>query len=215
MPKIKEVFTWVDWTEQRIYPTSRRLPAAYQEVEYITSNWSWNSWQHIDIWYKPKNTTKIEFKISWWTQYWSYQIFWEDTNRSSWDAWCSIVTDTYSWNWPASSATHWFSDWNTHTWVLDNTWLYKDWSLIHSWRAWQTFSSNVTMAIFCLHRSSSYIEHAAYSFYYLRIYEWDSLLYNFLPCYRKSDDVIWLYDLVWQQFYTNQWSGSFSKGNDV
>lgn len=38
---------------------------------------------------------------------------------------------------------------------------------------------------------------------------------NLIPCYRKSDNVIGMYDLVGKQFYTNQGTGIFLKGNDV
>lgn len=38
---------------------------------------------------------------------------------------------------------------------------------------------------------------------------------DFVPCYRKADNVIGLYDLVYKQFYTNAGSGTFTKGNDV
>lgn len=38
---------------------------------------------------------------------------------------------------------------------------------------------------------------------------------NFVPCYRISDGEIGLYDTVEGGFYTNQGSGSFSKGPDV
>ena len=42
----------------------------------------------------------------------------------------------------------------------------------------------------------------------------DVLVRNFVPCYRKSDGVIGMYDTVNSVFYTNAGSGSFTKGND-
>ena len=38
---------------------------------------------------------------------------------------------------------------------------------------------------------------------------------HFIPCYRKSDNVIGLYDLVEGTFYTNSGTGTFTKGSDV
>lgn len=38
---------------------------------------------------------------------------------------------------------------------------------------------------------------------------------NFVPCYRKADNEIGLYDLVNGVFYTNAGTGTFSKGSDV
>ena len=52
---------------------------------------------------------------------------------------------------------------------------------------------------------------------FLKIYDGSSytLVRDFVPCYRKSDSVIGMYDLVNDVFYTNAGSGSFTKGNDV
>ncbi len=38
---------------------------------------------------------------------------------------------------------------------------------------------------------------------------------DFVPCYRKSDDEIGMYDLVNDIFYTNQGTGTFTKGPEV
>lgn len=43
----------------------------------------------------------------------------------------------------------------------------------------------------------------------------DVFVRNFIPCYRKSDNVIGLYDLVNDVFYTNNGTGIFLKGADV
>ena len=51
--------------------------------------------------------------------------------------------------------------------------------------------------------------------YSCKIYEGENLVRNFIPCYRKSDGEIGLYDLVNDVFYTNQGSGAFTKGADV
>ena len=41
------------------------------------------------------------------------------------------------------------------------------------------------------------------------------LIGHYIPCYRKSDNEVGLYDIVNNQFYTNQGSGTFLKGVDV
>ena len=40
-------------------------------------------------------------------------------------------------------------------------------------------------------------------------------LRNFIPCYRKADNVIGLYDVVSGAFYTNAGTGAFTKGSNV
>ena len=43
----------------------------------------------------------------------------------------------------------------------------------------------------------------------------DTLICDLIPCYRKSDGVIGMYDIVRKIFLTNVGSGSFTKGADV
>ena len=42
-----------------------------------------------------------------------------------------------------------------------------------------------------------------------------SLIRDLIPCYRKSDSVIGMYDIVNDTFYTNSGTGTFTKGSDV
>ena len=51
--------------------------------------------------------------------------------------------------------------------------------------------------------------------YYIRIYDNDEVVRNFLPCYRRSDGVVGMYDTVGGVFYTNSGTGSFTKGPDI
>lgn len=62
--------------------------------------------------------------------------------------------------------------------------------------------------------ASSYIKAKLYT---MEIYDIDNttLLREFVPCYRKSDSVAGLYDLVNDVFYTNAGSGTFVVGGNV
>lgn len=51
--------------------------------------------------------------------------------------------------------------------------------------------------------------------YSAKIYEDDTLIANFIPCYRKSDSKPGMYDTVTKQFFTNSGTGEFIVGNDV
>ena len=51
--------------------------------------------------------------------------------------------------------------------------------------------------------------------YAVRAYKDFDLLLDAVPCYRKSDGAIGMYDTVSGKFYTNIGSGSFAKGNNV
>lgn len=50
---------------------------------------------------------------------------------------------------------------------------------------------------------------------YRYIHRKDDTTYCLVPCYRKSDGVIGMYDVTSQSFYTNQGSGTFAKGQDI
>lgn len=68
------------------------------------------------------------------------------------------------------------------------------------------------MYIFAGNRSG----YAAYQYsgklYNLKITDGTNVIKNFVPCYRKSDNVAGLYDLVNNVFYTNQGTGNFIVG---
>lgn len=59
------------------------------------------------------------------------------------------------------------------------------------------------------------LQSKAVTFYYFKFYRNGELIGDFVPCYRKSDGEIGMYDLVGKQFHTNAGTGTFSKGNDV
>lgn len=201
-------WTFVKWAPVNVW----QMPEGYTELQYIQSSWASNTdWQYVDTWYMPNNNTEFELSMSNWSNAsWSFQLFWQDTSWTTWDQWTSVVTDNYSWNWPNTNEfTHWFRDWNFHLLLLNNSWLYRDWTLIHNWRAGQTFQSSITCAIFCLHRWTAYIERSSYRFHYMKIREsWD-LKRDYVPCIRDSDGVLWLYDLITNTFLSNQWTWSF------
>ena len=51
--------------------------------------------------------------------------------------------------------------------------------------------------------------------YGLQMWHYGNLTRNLIPCYRKSDNVIGLFDTVGMTFYTNIGTGSFGKGTNV
>ena len=51
--------------------------------------------------------------------------------------------------------------------------------------------------------------------YNLKIYDSINVVRNYIPCYRKSDGEIGLYELVEGSFLSNQGTGTFVKGLDI
>ena len=82
----------------------------------------------------------------------------------------------------------------------------------------QPLSTNLTIYLFGTNR----ISYTTNKYLYPVIYESMVItnargkeLFNGIPCYRKSDGEIGIYDLVTDTFLTNQGTGSFLKGADV
>lgn len=73
--------------------------------------------------------------------------------------------------------------------------------------------SSRTIKLFCRDNSGN-LAYTNARIYMCKISEGGNIVRNFIPCYRKSDNVIGLYDLVNGVFYTNAGSGDFTKGND-
>ena len=51
--------------------------------------------------------------------------------------------------------------------------------------------------------------------YSCTMFDNSNIIRNFIPCYHKSDNKPGLYDLVNNEFYTNQGTGNFEIGKDI
>lgn len=52
-------------------------------------------------------------------------------------------------------------------------------------------------------------------FYRFKLIVNDIPVRDLIPCYRKSDNVIGMYDIINNNFYTNAGTGSFTKGSNL
>ena len=82
----------------------------------------------------------------------------------------------------------------------------------------QELISDITGYIFAYHRKSDNSPQGMSKSYFKSMKIENSngeKLFDAIPCYRKSDGEIGIYDTVSKQFLTNQGTGSFLKGEDV
>ena len=109
-----------------------------------------------------------------------------------------------------------------HIWKVDmnNLKVYKDGTSIAKDSGSSAFSkiTNNTMKIGILCGSDS---SGAYSLpkikakvYSAKIWKAGTLIHDYYPCYRRSDNVIGLYDIKTDQFLTNVGTGVFGKGSN-
>ena len=194
-----------------------RLPSIYQEVEYISSPW-WTSWPYINTWVVPywkRFTINCELlflslvnRYLYWTNSWWWTTYERWGWRFSYNAWSTTWILANSFN--PSINTKYILNVDYNNWTLTET--VTSWwtSTIKTW----TYSWNLANASipFMWEGSNSFQNVNIYS---LQMYLNNELVRDFVPCYRKSDSVIWMYDLVTDTFYTNAWSWTFSKWSDV
>lgn len=205
-----------------------KLPSEYREVEYIESTGT----QYIDTEYIPKINTTVELTLSFngtfvgtsgsasfigsaegnnrfqlnfgsrETQY--YQIY----------AWVDKATaaggETYPINIEDNIRTN------------KNVLSFQSGSIKYG-NVEQTIATktedhtNVSLVLFGRNLDGVKSAFTSYNMrlYDSKFYENGTLVRHFIPCYRKADNVIGLYDLVEKKFYTNNGTGEFSIGSNT
>ena len=190
------------------------FPSAYKRVQYIQSSWT----QYISTWYNPKQNTEfeIEYEIVSYNQRYSVPMWTRyEHNNQAYYFWYENNNNSYYWFWnnksdPSSVAFHWI-------WVRRKITYHNN--VLSNWTQSVSVATNQqpywTIIIFWEQNRWSVQELGAMKLYMFTLREWTTKKYDFIPCYRKSDNVIWLLDMVNKVFYTNQWSWSFTKWWDI
>lgn len=195
-----------------------RLPSTYQEVEYIGSSWT----QYIKLWYVPTVNTSIVTDISWSNQVRDWAVFrWVTSNDSSsdWVLW-RLYGSTYT-NFNPRFCNSSYAEAQVtcsldtfHNIVLASNTLEVDgtsYTITTSWTPYQSW-----MDLFAWNNGGTHWWRTwVCKFKTFKIYESWVIAIDLVPCYRISDSVIWLYDLVNWVFYTNSGSWTFTKWSDV
>ena len=68
--------------------------------------------------------------------------------------------------------------------------------------------------LFCLNGNGTSGYYAHFALEYLQITQGENVIHDYVPCYRKADNVAGLYDLVTGTFLANAGSGTFAVGNN-
>jgi len=195
----------------------------YQEVEYIESSGT----QYIDTGYIPTIYDSIETKFS-------TQASTSDTNLYGSRSGAGIQDytvwiNTSSWKWiavhfPQTSSTTTDTSWFYTSNIIDNAvtlkvtpqYCYVNWEIKYTFNVNRTaYTWSYNAYIFAKNQAGSSNLPWKFKVYYFKIWNNGTLVRDFVPCYRIADSVIWMYDLVNDQFYTNAWSWTFTKWPDV
>lgn len=206
---------WDNWLETisstipDVTPVASRLPSEYQEVEYIASTSGW--WPYIDTWMaNVTNKTKVEYSYIPYTNN-EWIIFMDNGWSSNWfgNGW------TYYYYWGYYSNTYTNVVWERVTFTIAKDGCYRNWTNMVTMSA--DIAPTWTVLLFANRRNWN-IDWSTWRncrlFYYKRWENW-VLTQDLVPCYRKLDSVIGVYDVVNDVFYTNAWTWTFTKWSDV
>jgi len=198
--------TTVNWLTASCSVAQSRLPSAYQEVEWIESSWT----QYINTWVKASNTISTELVIRPNMSYTSeYAVFWD-----AWSA-SALFFMEYNWNYRLHNwGTYWdfASVSNSKTTITtDASWITIN-GTSYSLTAGSSYSNN---NIRLFDTGDGFSRRGRFKVYSFKIENNWTPVRDFVPCYRITDDVIWMYDLVNDVFYTNAWTWTFNKWGNV
>ena len=179
------------------------VPKEYQAVAWIQLTWT----QYISNFRFPVNF-KFTMKASFDSTSTYYNLY--DTQSVSPMLWI----DT-SWRLELNiNYKSWVITKNTPLTVIsDATWsnniVTVDWTQVISWNK----ITSITKDTFLLHRWAN--DWFKWKIEYMLLEEWNTKKFELIPCYRKSDSVIGMWDRVNKVFHTNAWSGTFIKWPDL
>lgn len=189
-----------------------KLPSEYQEVEYIESTGT----QYIDTGYKANNNSGIEIEVSDMAVTGQYVAIFGARENNLNQFWCFFTQNTHIIRARYNNQVSTGVPINNYTKInLDKNKLFVNDELKFEFEK-QDFSCNYDIYLFCVNNLGSvqYLNNSV-RIYSCKIYDNNNLVRDFVPCYRKSDNVIGMYDLANNIFYTNSGTGDFLKGADI
>ena len=180
------------------------LPKEYQEVEYIANNYR----QYIDTGVIPDNNTDIGIIASNVTAS-SAQIFVAGGTyriaKFSANHLIGATIGSTAINSESSGVDKFKAEIINKTFYLDNVALGSATDTIQTSYKLEIFRGNYGTAQY----------HSLFRCYGAYIKQNGTLIRKFVPCYRKSDDEIGMYDIINNVFYPNAGTGTFTKGPNV
>lgn len=219
--------TW--WTDINVvsWASWHNLPTGYTEIEYIYSAWwSWDK-PYIDtgitIWsWQTYSNTDITLEyiatllnngwycVSWtafasWIWIWIYN---SNDNPSYW-IWTSSQTGTGT---VSGQKLRWYINWTNGQVKIENmNWI----SLFSITAATSTITTNTKILVGSYSGNtnppssgSTAYNKMKWYMYEFKVYGWSTLIRHGIPAIQDSNNEVWLYDIVWNQFYgsANSWT---------
>ena len=180
------------------------LPVGYTEVEYVESSGS----QYVNTGIEPKTTTRVVCEFQYTVVNGSAQCGWGSTGSKE-SFFFGVASDntfkvSVSGNF-TTSPTGVAADTGRHTFDLSTSALKLDGTAFAnaSTSPFSNAASGNTLYLFALHAgwSPNIVNYASMRIFSCQIYDGDTLVRDFVPAVRGSDDKAGLYDLVSESFF--------------
>ena len=194
---------------------SYSLPEEYQLVEYIEGTGT----QHFEIDFLPNQDTSSKGK---------FQITDTSLGRMLFGSRTDSAKEFYGFNWGGGTPYKYYNsfyngalvagafiDDQIHTFEKRKRELYIDDVLINTHAYTSNWSCKYKTIVFGCNTSGTIALWGVAKIFYLQFFDGDNLAIDLIPCYRKSDGEIGMYDLANGVFYTNNGTGKFLKGNNI
>ena len=208
-----------EWTKIGGWSTVR-LPLEYQEVEYIEGTWT----QYLNTGISAPNWFKAELRVAITAQVGQTLMGSHNVNSPYWRNNVNTFTSGATWGLHMNdeminglwSITFWQiyeMEICTRLWA---SYLTVDWVRLTTGTNASPMSSNNILLLqnqYWINRWDSCNKARIYS---CKMYDdSETLIRDLVPCYRRIDWAVWMYDLANDQFYANAWTWAFLKWVDV
>ena len=197
------------------------LPSEYQQVEYIQSSGT----QYIITGLPIDQSTITEVEFAWVSDLGTWNYVFNVCQSNADGDWYGLGQASMNrgtrLNFGHTSTDNVYTniaydDFNKHHVVLQNWSVTVDGTNTFSVNSSTNFSTGTTpMTLFANNKGGLVREFSHSKIYSFKMYRYNVLMRDLVPCYRKSDGEIGMYDLVTEHFFTNDGTGTFLKGNDV
>lgn len=201
---------------KKVFEIGNILPSEYKEVEYIESTGT----QYIDTNYiinSKTNKIEIVFQMVNVDNEFNCVFGYEKVSNNRFFMRYNQNNTNYFGCYTPNSSAHVMNSSNKNQIIFDipNDKLYKNGNEENVTITINT--SGLNLYLFGLNYNDSFATNNASNMrlFSFKIYENDKIVKEYIPCYRKSDNEIGMYDLVNDVFYTNAGTGTFNKGGDV
>jgi len=193
-----------------------RLPSAYQEVEYLKSSGT----QYIDTGITTTNINSflVDYQVTDLDSM-SSTIYGGRQSGNSGSMQSNQLhyvksTQTIQFAFGNSGTATYSSDVERHVAYTNKNKLYIDNELVYTVDLVDiTYRNNIYLFATNNAGTASFFSNA--KIYLFNLYNNDTLVRHMIPCYRKSDNVRGMYDLVENKFYVNKGTGTFEIGSEI